>query len=218
MSGNLSTYAGGGGGRFITNPKQLPIHVVTSAYTNVKTATTSIAAADNPNFYNGIANRGAQASITVADTYVTVASLTGAGFLFNCISPTHTASHTPTIRITVDGTAYTIAPTSSIATGYRVCIGPVVPSLPSIAGPSTASVAGDIPGPSAPTDGGFYVGSTGGIPLISGNATLISPEQIWSMGWPALRFESSLLIEMKCSLLSGTATDKSCGATYVLGL
>lgn len=216
MAGSLSSYAGGN--RWITNPKQLPIHVVTSANTNIKTATTSIANAGNANFFNGLANRGAQASISVADTYVTVASLTGSGFLFNCISPTHSAVSTPTIRITVDGTVYTIAPSSTIAAGYRVLVGPLVPVLPSIAAAGTAAVAGDGMGPSAQSDGGFYIGSTGGIPLITGSVSLISPEQILSMNWASLRFESSLLVEMKCSLLSGTAVDKSCAVTYRLDL
>lgn len=220
MSGNQSALLGAGGGRWITNPKHLPLHVMQSATILVKTGTSGTAAANNSAIYTSLANRGAQASISVADTYVTIANLSGAGFLFNVISPTHSASFAPTIRITVDGTVYTFAPSSSISSGYRLLLGPLIPMQPATAAGNTASTVGDIPLPLSGNDPGFAsgYGSVGGVPNIGGNSGLLTPEQILSMGWSCLRFEQSLLVEAKCSLLSGTAVDKSCAATYRLDL
>lgn len=45
-----------------------------------------------------------------------------------------------------------------------------------------------------------------------------SPDAALSYGFPVLRFESSLKVEVKCSGLSGTAADKQCGVTYRLDL
>lgn len=218
MPGSLNTYTGGT--RFITNPKHLPMHVVIGSGTFIKTGATTSAAATSANLYTGLANRGAQASISVAGTYVTIADLSGAGFLFNVISPTHSASSTPTIRVTVDGTVYTFAPSSNVNAGYRFLLGPVALGIPSVTASTTATTAGDIVVPSGPPDIGFSTGSVGGIPSITGagGAIILTPEQILSMGWACLRFEQSLLVEAKCSLLSGTAVDKSCAATYRLDL
>lgn len=218
MSGNQSALLGVGGGRWITNPKHLPLHVMQSGAILVKSSTAGTYAANNPAIYTSLANRGAQASISVADTYVTIANLSGAGFLFNVISPTHSASFTPTIRITVDGTVYTFAPSSSIGSGYRLLLGPLIPMQPATAAGATASTVGDIPLPLNGNDPGFAYGSVGGVPNIGNNSGLLTPEQILSMGWSCLRFEQSLLVEAKCSLLSGTSVDKSCAATYRLDL
>lgn len=202
--------------RWITNPKHMPLVAVNGTNLLLKTSATTYQNATTAAFYTALALRGAVASISVADTYVTVANLTGSGFLMNLVSPTHTAGFIPTFRLTIDGTVYTIAPSANQAASARMVLGPLVAGY-SISATATAAVAGDSVGPNAPADPGFNAAITGGLPVVS-IASVPTPEAILSMGWPALRFESSCVIEMKASLLSGTAVDKQCGATYRLDL
>lgn len=201
--------------RWITNPKHMPLVAVSGANLLLKASATASQNATTAAFYTALALRGAVASISVADTYVTVANLTGAGFLMNLVSPTHTAGFA-TFRLTIDGTVYTIAPSANQTTTTRMVLGPLVAGY-SISATATAAVAGDSVGANAPADPGFSGASTGGLPLVA-FASVPTPEAILSSGWPALRFESSCVIEMKASLLSGTAVDKQCGATYRLDL
>ncbi len=164
-------------------------------------------------FFTALALRGAQTSIAVADTYVTVANISGSGFLANCVSPTHTATHTPTIRITVDGTAYTIAPSAVQPLSSRMVLGPTS-SGASVGAIEALSLNGG-------SDNGFLNAAVGGLnQIVTGNTaiSLMTPEGLLSYGYQLLRFESSLLVEIKCSLLSANAVDKQCGATYILDL
>lgn len=211
---NLSQF---GPSRWITNPKHLPLLSIPGSLLFVKTDAATANNAGASAFYSAIANRGAQTSITVADTYVTVANLSGAGFLFSCVSPTHSASATPTIRITVDGQQYTIAPSAAQAAGKRLVLGAMIPGYSTNA---TAAVGTDLIGPNTYADSGIGataapVGGVGSI-VSGGNISIPSPEWVLAYNLAALRFETSCLIEMKCSLLSGTAVDKQCGATYRL--
>ena len=217
MAGNLSTYAGGGN-RWITNPKHLSVLSVPKASVYVKDTATTLKASDVAGFFTALALRGATSSITVADTYVTVANLSGSGFLFSAVSPTHTASFTPTIRITVDGVQYVIAPSAAQTAGNRLVLGAVTTAV-SAAALATGATANDISLPNSAADVGFSNALVGGV-AAPGTSTfaVVTPEAALSYGLPALRFESSLLIEMKASLLSGTANDKSCGAVYRLDL
>lgn len=219
MAGNLSTYAGGGN-RWITNPKHLNKQAIAQTRLSLKSAPGTLVDSSSASFFTALALRGAQTSITVADTYVTVANLSGSGFLFNCVSPQHSSTATPTIRITVDGTVYTITPSAAIGATTRLVLGPVVPT-PSVAAAATGATAGDIIVPNAANDNGFVNALVGGVPTILSGGVVVgipTPEAALSFGMQCLRFESSCLIEMKCSLLSGTAVDKQCGATYMMDL
>lgn len=220
MSGSQSALLGAGG-RWVTNPKHLPLVSVIQTALNVKELITTKTLASVAGFYTAIAKEGASAAITVADTYVTVCNLTGAGFLFNCVSPTHSAGFRPTIRITVDGTVYTITPSADQTAAWRLVLGPTTSGI-SITGVSAASVAGDIIAPNNSWDSGFTNARIGGVVQHGGSAAdflgIPTPAAIMRHGLPMLRFESSLLVEMKCNLLSGTANDKNCAATYLLDL
>lgn len=216
MSGSQSALFGGGS-RWITNPKHLSFIAALYGNISVKTASTTIAASNTVGFFTAAALRGAQTSITVADTYVTVASVSGAGFLVNCVSPTHSSAHIPTIRITVDGVAYTIAPSANHTALWRTVLGSVTTSA-AITARASASIAGDLAFPNSPDDAGFANAPVGGVVVSSSVISLPSPETALAYGLPVLRFESSLLVEMKCSGLSATAVDKQCAATYRLDL
>lgn len=215
MSGTQSSLFGGGS-RWITNPKHLNCISNAKANISLKAAPAAIHASSAAAFFTSAAVRGAQASITVADTYVTVANLTGSGFAFNFISPTHDGTFTPTIRITVDGTVYTIAPSAVAAAGNRLVIGPTTSGY--ISASTVATLGPDISGVNSAQDHGFTGSMVGGVQTVSGTVGIPSPEFALSLGMQALRFESSLLVEMKASGLSATAVDKQCAVTYRLDL
>ena len=215
MSGTQSSLFGGGS-RWITNPKHLNCISNAKANISLKAAPAAIHASSAAAFFTSAAVRGAQASITVADTYVTVANLTGSGFAFNFISPTHDGTFTPTIRITVDGTVYTIAPSAVAAAGNRLVIGPTTSGF--ISASTVATLGPDISGVNSAQDHGFTGSMVGGVQTVSGTVGIPSPEFALSLGMQALRFESSLLVEMKASGLSATAVDKQCAVTYRLDL
>lgn len=200
----------------IKDPNRLPIIVALQSNINMKTTATTFTPSSSSGFYTRMALSGAQSAITVADTYVTVADLTGSGILTNCVSPTHTAAFTPTIRITVDGVVYVITTTGDITLAYRLVTGSHTNSA-SIVPITTASVAGDIVGVGSPRDPGWPSALTGGRPVTTA-CYLHPPTTLQSYNMPVLRFNKSLKVEMKASLLSGTATDKECGCAYILDI
>ena len=204
--------------RYITNPKHLSLISVPKALIVVKTAQSTTAAMDAAGGFTALARRGASASISVADTYVTVANLSGAGFLFNCISPTHDgAAFTPTFRITVDGTAYVIAPSAVQLLGNRVVLGPITQGTPATS--AAAAIGTDVISVNASADAGFQTASVGGVTTqITTAIGIPTPEMILSNNMQCLRFETSLVVEMKASLLSGTAVDKQCAVTFRMDL
>lgn len=220
MSGNQTTLFGGGG-RYITNPKHLPILSINQAGLGIKTAITTTSVANTAGFFTALALDGAESAITVADTYVTVTSQTGAGFLFNLVLPTHSAAHRSTARITIDGVIYTITQSADQTALWRMVIGALSIGK-STAGIATAAVAGDTIDPNGAWDAGFNRAKIGGVRQYGASAsdllTVPSESAIMTYNMPMLRFESSLLVEMKCSLLSGTAADKQCGATFRMDL
>ncbi len=215
MSGTQSSLFGGGS-RWITNPKHLNCIANPKSSIYAKWSATSQNASSASAFFTSLALRGAQASVTVADTYVTVANLTGSGFAFDFVSPTHDGTFTPTIRITVDGTVYTLAPSAVFAAGNRMIVGPVTSGA--ISTSVVATIGSDLSGVNSPSDNGFTGSMVGGVQTIMGIVGIPTPEFALSLGMQALRFESSLLVEMKASGLSASAIDKQCAVTYRLDL
>lgn len=216
MSGSQTTLFGGGN-RWITNPKHLSLISSPQTILGLKTSVSTVALSNAAGFYTNGAYQGATQSISVADTYVTLASLSGAGFLCNVVSPTHTASFIPTIRITVDSVVYTIAPTAGQTAGNRLILGPVTHYL-TIAAATDAAQAKDSIGVNSANDGGFAAARVGGVTIAGGFNALTTVDDVLAMGWQALRFETSCLVEVKCNLLSGTAQDKAALATYRMDL
>lgn len=220
MSGTQSALFGGGS-RWITNPKHLPIFSITDAGLAVKSAANTVSVSNAAGFYTAMATQGAAASIATANTYVTVVNASGGGgFLFHCVSPTHSAPFTPSIRITLDGTVYTLAPTAAFAAQKRLVIGAGTPWGPTTTIAGTYSEA-QVQLPNSYGDTGFQtrVGGINSRVSAAGNGIGLPEESIlMSYGMPFLRFETSLLIEMKCDLLSAVAVDKQCAAAYRLDL
>ena len=219
MSGTQSALFGGGS-RWITNPKHLPIFSITDAGLAVKSAANTVSVSNAAGFHTAMALQGASTSITVADTYVTVANQSGGGFLFHCVSPTHSGAFTPTIRLTLDGVAYTFAPSATFAAQKRLVIGAGTPWGPTTTIAGTYSEA-QVQLPNSYGDTGFQarVGGVNSRVSAAGNGIGLPEESIlMSFNMPFLRFESSCLIEMKCSLLSAVAVDKQCSAAFRMDL
>jgi hypothetical protein len=203
--------------RWITNPKQLPVAIVNEANLSLKTSATvtnNFTAVNSATSFTAMALRGAQTSVAVADTYVTLANLTGSGFLFNVICATNTgAGYTPTIRITVDGTIYTISSSSTVNATFRLVLGALISAAPSVS--AIGAVGTDIISPNAGPDNGFSGANVGGL-YNPATASIMTPEMILAYGLPCLRFETSLIVEMKASLLASSANDRIGGVSYRL--
>lgn len=210
-----------GGGRWITNPKHLSAMAVANDRLGLKSAFNTATLSSVAGFFTALDRLGASSAITVADTYVNVLSVSsGSGFVTGMVSPTHSGTHTPSIRVTVDGgTPVVIAPSAVQTALYRMVLGPLTNYL-SIISAGTGATVGDIVGPNTGNDGGFNVARVGGLAQVAGTILrgLPTPQACLEMGWPVLRFETSILIEMKCSSLSATAIDKQCGVAYQLDL
>lgn len=202
-----------GGGRYTNNPKHLSAISIAKALIFAKSTTTSTVNTSAAGGFTALALRGAQTSVATADTYVTVTSQTGAGFAFNFISPTHdSATFTATFRITVDGVVYTLAYTTQTI-GNRVVLGPITQGTPSISG--AGAIGTDVISPNAAADAGFQTASVGGVTTqVTTGIGIPTPEMILSNNLQCIRFESSLLVEMKTSVLSATAVDKQCAVTF----
>lgn len=208
-----------GPSRYITNPKHLPAAETDAATMYLKltsSTSTNCSAANASAFFTALALRGAQTSVTVADTFVTVANQTGAGFAFNFILPTYAGAHTPTLEVTVDGVLYTIAPSATLASTRRMVVGPVTSGNP-VTSVGTNPINSEVLLVNGGADPGFAVANVGG--LFGLAATIIgipTPEKIMTYGMPCLRFEASLLVRMKTDLLAAAAGDRICGCTFVM--
>lgn len=202
--------------RYGKDPRELPIHVMAEANMYIKISAGSeynCTAANAPTFFGNLVYRGAQASVSVADTYVTCANLSGRGRLYYVIPPSYAGgAFTPTARITIDGTVYTIAPSSTIPASNRMIIGATTPGIPSInTGVVTTSDWGL---PNSYLDAGYQAALVGGFYNTSSSVGIVAPEVMEAYNMPFLQFETSCLVEFKTSLLAAAAGDKIGGAVY----
>jgi len=119
---------GGTGGPFVTSPLELPrysFQTLEMKYTN----NAAVVAASTASFWTHWDYTRSSATLTAADTYVTVGEVTSSsngGFLINVIGNGVAAgTGTVTFRITVDGTEYIITSGDVPGTAYSnwACIG-----------------------------------------------------------------------------------------------
>lgn len=183
----------------------------------LKSAFNATVLSDNAGFFTALAKLGATASIASAGVYVAVLNITsGSGFVTGMVTPCHSSTGTPGVRVTVDGgTPVVLAPSAAQTAFFRAYYGTLTSYLSANAGASAPTNA-DLVGPNNANDGGFNVARVGGLAQVGGTILrgVPTPEAVMEMGWPALRYESSILIEMMHSNLSGTAVDKQCGVAY----
>jgi len=205
-----------GGGQFITDPRHLPICQLAESALYIKSAlntSTNCTDANAAAFFTALAKRGAQASMATANTYVTAATLTGRGRLYQIVAPTNTgAGYLPTVEVVADGITYTIAPSGNLAAAARMVIGVVSPGVPSV-NSAGAPVGGEVLQPNAGGDYGFTGTTVSGL-LTPGSIGLVDPILIESLNMPFLQFESSCVVRFKTDLLASGTGDKIGGVTY----
>lgn len=217
MTSTFTNFFGGGGakgGNVITDPRHFSAGYVGYGELGVKTAVTGTALSNTDLFFTSGALFGAQASISAADTYATLCDINGSGFLCNVVSPAHSAGAIQSFRLTVDGVEYVISPGAPM-TNIRAVLGPTVPGV--VTTYSATAVAGHLIGLGSYADAGFSAAKVGNFdPLFS--AYLLRPVIILAHGLQCLRFETSLKVEVKSSLLDANTTLRRALATYRLDL
>ena len=147
---------------------------------------------------------GDVAQVSVDDTYATISSVAdGAGVITNLVLPGVTAgSDVVTLRITIDGVVHTLAFTADNATD-RFFSGLVETRV-------------------SASNNGWIGNHWGGAAFVSGlafrrgyNVFIVDPVRQLCQA-PCIRFESSLLVEMKCSDFSATTYRDYGAVIYVL--
>lgn len=199
------------GGLDFTDPRLLRQYTGAANRYNVITVvgTNTITNSTAAGFFTELANRGAvvDAAFT-ADTYKTLANLTGFGLFAGAVGPTAGGAETTTFRITVNGgTAKTFAVT--VASGERAGLF----AVPMGISPELMTTAA-----------AFFVSGSdlnAGKNTFALNSTLCrvpSWDTISLMGAGCLNFTSSLLVEVKHSQdVTGTSNqERQSGAMYFL--
>lgn len=163
-------------------------------------------AATAAGFFTNIALHGADVDTNwTADTYKTLATISGAGVMVSVITPTLNAAEVATLEVTVDGgTAQTLAITMAGA-AERGIVGAFFPGSVSA---------------SSVTYRGIRLAGLDSAKRYVNTDTLALPATHYAKlyGMRTLRFETSLLVRMKTSVSLSTTTnqERRCGVTYVL--
>lgn len=186
----------GGGGNIFSDPRMLPRYTP-FAFTLPETDFTNAGVLDDTNWSNGV--------------YKTIggSALTGPGYFFFAAGPNHTGGVT-TMRITVDGTAYTIA-FSAVST-QRAILGPII-------GPTSfAPVEEEMLADGDRNSAAQY----SGLDIISGGSAYGTDWAFPSgfmcemMNLPRVFFNTSLLVEMKHADDITDVTNRKSGFAYRL--
>lgn len=213
MSGLLSDFGTKSGGAAFVTPNDMPRHISdpyikTDIGTSVPASTGLGSAISTHGF-------GATASIVAPDTYVTVCDITGEGTLYYVVSTAYASATIGTsvsLRITVDGKVYeinhvtTIAPTSV----QRMVLGPMTQS-------HFTTTGGGLLDPNNDLDYGYSTNNkvNGGVQNVRSLAALIVPSMIDTLNLPRCKFETSLKVEAKGSVL-GVGEQVKAHAIYLL--
>jgi hypothetical protein len=195
-------------GGMTKDPRLLPCYDGTSG-TNIYDGTVSQASSVLA-FWTELDLIGAVATGSTDDTYKEICNITGSGVLFHVISQgiTNTTDDV-TFRITVDGTEYVIAKTQTWAAAgthtSRVVLGCSAPDTLITKYSATTVFLHD------------FAGASSAQAYAKGTANLVPPSEIINNGMPCLRFDESLIVEVKTTDVP-TAFDYGayCGATYIL--
>lgn len=190
------------GGAMFTDPdrfaKWQPNSANLSDGTNVATAAA---------FFSGMDDQGVHVDTDfTADTYKTIASISGAGEMIGAVGPTAGGAETTTFRITVDGVVTAVA--VLIASGDRAFLGPLSHLDQAVAGTGVPWT-----GDQDDLDGTKRISNPGSL-----DKFVFSSTAARAYGLPRLRFETSLLVEMKHSAnVTATASrERRAGVFYVL--
>lgn len=213
MSGLLSDFGSKGGGPAFVTPKDMPRYI-SDPYIKTDLGT-GVAASTGLGSAISTHGFGATASIVAPDTYVTVCDITGEGTLYYVVSTAYASTTIGTsvsLRVTVDGKVFeinhvtTIAPTAI----QRIVLGPMTHAH------FTASGEGFLD-PNNNLDYGYNTNNkvNGGVQNVRNLAALIVPSMIDTLNLPRCKFETSLKVEAKGSVL-GAGEQVKAHAIYLL--
>jgi hypothetical protein len=184
------------GSHFAGNPVELAGAWVRTAFLSVPKSTPT-GTDDAVTFWNYINTVGSYTSVTADDAYpatpICDLSNSNGGFLYQVISPCNSGSRVITLKITIDGTVYTVSATSD-ANSNRLVLG----------------LLGNIEGISQNAKLGKYEYH------VDAAVPLLSPVRAHLESSSILRFNSTLKVEAKISVRAATTYADRCGAVYRL--
>jgi len=211
--------AGGGATNIVTDPTHLFKGVTSQASIDFKYGTT-LYDPSSTTYYTNLANYGFGywAECATADTYVTVADITSAtngGFAHCFVGAATLQGESTTFKFTVDGTATEITYTNSgggSSTHRCPVIGGFYMNPQTTADQSPFNTA-----ELSVLQGGWVLEDTSSN-FYASNTTygLGTPSISHFMDLPRLRFESSFKLEVKKSVIGGTAVDNRASAIITL--
>ena len=185
------------GGPFLRDPRYLP-RFYGAANVFYRSYNAATVASSTTGFFTGDLGAVDRIPGTVyitgnwsGDVYRTVANISsGSGAISHLIGPAGGSAGTTTFRVTVDGVEYTFTGTFQ-ADIERSVVGYGVP----LAAYTAATTYGLRSGAASPDGFSMNIDATGGFVLLGPNDARVSPGQL-------LLFKSSLLVEMKISVVS----------------
>lgn len=199
-----SFYQSAGGARagIVTNPDDLPRFVLETSATLQEQGPTTYASSVS-GFFTAINRAGAIANINVANTWIDVVDITGAGFLGNVIANhgAFTGSKTVGIRVEVDGVMWEWLETITTVDQYGTLL----------LGALSRAAAGA---------GGVFPAADRSIETAdaapASSPGLVSTSFLMSAGAPVLAFRESLKVQVRNNRVSGSGTGQQAGCTFVL--
>lgn len=199
-------------GNIVSDPKLMPKAAALSSDINIHYGTTA-AGPGAATFWTGVGNFGAFVTGCSSDTWKTVCDLTGAGDLFSVGGPAGSSAMTQfDIRVTVDYTVTTV--TLSYGTsGRRMVLGALFNGYVQTDTAGTTATSSV----NVPILGGFTADCYNTTYFEMGQHTYLpTPFEVMSFGFPRLRFEKNLKVEVRADIVgTGTYEDRA-WATYYL--
>jgi hypothetical protein len=186
-------------GNIIAKPTD-PLYVISQcSYTEIQLAGYNSNASDFQSA-NNLDPMNYFVSVTGINTYFTIADITGAsngGFLYNIISPYPQAAATTSIRITLDGTAYTFS--ANLPAYRRLLAGPL--------GTNTSNVGQGWynMNPSGPSGDEFNAGQVAKYQYVRFMTGSVASE----LNLPKIFFNSSCKVEVQASAIQSQAPGRA---------
>lgn len=189
--------------------QELPLALVTDSAVSIRDGTSSQQTANTAAFYTAVQTLDPVAQITTPDTWTTLLNITtGAGRLAWVLSSGHSGVHTPQVRITRDGYAYTFGG-SSIAAGERLLVGHGLDAISAISNSIYMDTA------LSNYDVGFIGRGSDNNYRYRSYIYLLTASVLYAAGYTLLRFASSLKIEVKTNVTPADAAAYcACSVTY----
>jgi hypothetical protein len=196
------TAAGGARGSVVTNPDDLPRFVM-ERYTYLQIEGSAVSNTASAGFFVGMARAGAQATVSLANTWTDIVNVVGAGFLGNVLASHgyHTGSKTVGIRVEIDGVLWEWLETITTVDQYGTLL------LGSL---SNAAAGGGGLFPEANRS----IATADAAPLTS--PRLATTSNLLSAGAPVLAFRESLKVSVRNNRVGATAAGQLAGCTYVM--